>query len=329
MNHHLTASALSRARHCLWWARPDVVLPEQHVGPEAIAGTEAHKLLAEANDDPETPWVGQAWRAIGAPNNPSIELAIAYDPVLDSARALPTREARDYSDCTDDEIAGTADAIWHDADCVYVVDWKTGNPDYVEPVEDNAQLAFLAVAFSALYGVERARVALAFVGPDREPDVQWHELDSDAMDAWIEQFVLMMDMADAMPRPGHHCHWCPARTICPAVVEATAELAAPEGAALARLGPFEGALATPQDVERVRLAVKLVRERCESLDERVKAWVREHGECALSNGKVLRFSEASRESVSLKKVPAELRGQLEACGAVTVSFYETLRECKR
>lgn len=48
--HRLTGSKIKLGRHCLWWARPDVELPEGDSSRAALVGTALHQV-AEGDDD--------------------------------------------------------------------------------------------------------------------------------------------------------------------------------------------------------------------------------------------------------------------------------------
>jgi hypothetical protein len=51
MRHHLTASRIELGTKCLWWARPDVELPERETTAAAELGTSLHAAAEEIADD--------------------------------------------------------------------------------------------------------------------------------------------------------------------------------------------------------------------------------------------------------------------------------------
>lgn len=325
----ISASKLQRALHCRYWARPDVELPPDEVGEAAKEGTRLHEVLRLAHEAPggEHPqWAIVALSAVGAPPCAQCEVAFAIDPFIGS-RALATAGPRDYSMADDDEIAGTADICWVDGDGVgHVVDWKTGDPDNVEPVETNAQLAALAVAFAYVHQLSLVKVSLAFVGPGRTPFVSSYMHDDASLKAWSADLQSVIDgISGALPCSGEWCRWCQAASVCPVTSTALAEL---DGSKLADSLPMTAAIVSDEHAASVHVRLKLVDKAIADIKKSLKAYVEERGNVPIGNGKALKIVEASRESCTLSKVPKELKEQLRKCGAISVSFYSMQKEVK-
>ena len=67
--HQLTASKITLGRSCLWWARPDVELPEQDASGAADLGTALHAVAEaeadeDASDEPDEGAVDRAFRRL-------------------------------------------------------------------------------------------------------------------------------------------------------------------------------------------------------------------------------------------------------------------------
>ena len=147
----LSASGLSRAAQCLFW----VVSPpeeEPEAGPKAELGTDCHAVCEDvlrglevdfSSLDPEV-------RARTEPLLPELhrlselhaeaEVPLALHVLRGSARRLHSNGHRDYSDLRMNEIPLTIDLRWLEEDTLVVQDWKTGRPEFVDQVGDNAQM---------------------------------------------------------------------------------------------------------------------------------------------------------------------------------------------
>ena len=165
----LTASKLHIARHCLhpWDATATHV---EHDSGDFFArrrGTLTHAFIDEAlsglavtgvqDDDPAAREArvladnALAWWATvqGGALVACTEQAFGVYPD-GGVRCIGRVTDRGYPD--DDAVWGTADLVWVDeTGRVNVLDWKTGAPQNVEPVHENAQLAALAAMAVVLH----------------------------------------------------------------------------------------------------------------------------------------------------------------------------------
>lgn len=156
-----------------------------------------------------------------------VEQAIAYDVMTGKARlAPPVDENHVYHDVTDSEHPGTFDvAINLKAygtrvpvrfrKAVLILDHKTGmtfdNP------RDSAQLRSLAVACCALWGCERAVVAINHAPRDGIPAIFADELGPEDL---VEHAAALKRafarIGDGSLRPGPQCGYCAGNSVCPA-----------------------------------------------------------------------------------------------------------------
>ena len=235
--HHLSASRRYIAQHCLWWARPEVVLDPRSSSDAASLGSALHRAAELGQDGEEVDLAAVAlqyglskqqteelrdlfdqwfcwWTLQHAGRSWCSEVALAYDPLTDAARALPSQGARDYSRATPDEICGTLDLLVVDLDGAENVDLKTGRGSH--SVQDHLlQLEHGAVAMARIHGLDEVTVKTAHVTPAGVL-VTRRTLDVFALDAAA---LTMRDelrrIPTAQPNPGDHCGWCPAKGSCP------------------------------------------------------------------------------------------------------------------
>ena len=318
----LTASKLHIARHCLhpWDATATHV---EHDAGDSFArrrGTLAHTFIDEAlsglvatgvqDDDPAAvearvladnalAW----WRAVGGGTTLiGTEQAFGIYP---DGRVLVLGRVADRAYQDDAAVWGTADLVWVDGNGrVNVLDWKTGRPENVEPVHENAQLAALAamaVVGVASQDVDReagATVWLAFVsegGVDaRSAHIPPHHLHLDR-----KELASLADVLQA-PRsypavPGDHCRYCPRRT-CEARDGIARDLVPVDGAP----SPWslDGGIDSPERaawlVERLALAEKVL----DNAKVALRSYADEHGGIALADGSVWARREETRETIA-------------------------------
>jgi hypothetical protein len=253
--------------------------PPRTTSPAAERGIAIHAYLAEALDlhAPALALmrVAPQWRHTCAAidldeiteGHPvaGIEIAFAYNVATGTARTLGEDLGRAY-DLTPDEIAGTADLLLDVGDGVYrVIDYKTGQR--VEPAHSNAQLAFLALCVSRVYGASDVGVELIYIADDGGLTHDRGSLDAGDLAAFADRLrdaVARIRAAAASPEPethtGDHCRYCPAFTNCPAQLR-LAQAYAGGAIALSSVGGLTpqaagAALAKLRDARRVLDAVE-------------------------------------------------------------------------
>lgn len=153
------------------------------------------------------------------------EVPLAFDWLMGSARVLPSKGPRDYSDIGPTEMPGTADRVsFPDEETVVVHDMK--GREYQEPAAEHTQLRFLALAAAAAYG--RTHAIVAWVKTmDGVPQVDYASFDAFDLAGIAEEVRRIADRVEAAraavasgARPelarGPHCRRCDAFDSCEA-----------------------------------------------------------------------------------------------------------------
>jgi len=262
----ISGSSLGRATKCLWWVGNE--LP-QETSPAASLGTEVHNLLDElirerAVDrryDAICSKYSEEAAAHAMPDaarkevqNLSImgarsEVAYAFNPFSRSARELPQKHHRDYSDVGVNEIPITIDVSWFSADTLYIRDWKTGQEDYTVNAKDSWQLKLAAVCvlLTMNYPPEWVQLEHAFVGPNKFVRQLAFCNGQELIDQCVTECGRILEQINSptseqeVPSPGGHCRYCPSQLDCPAAKETAlvaVEHIGKKGLALSLLQPL-------------------------------------------------------------------------------------------
>ncbi len=161
----------------------------------------------------------------------SVEVAFAWDWETGIARELGMELDRDYSDCSETEIAGTLDVVGvgdlvHRGDLlkdwIYVGDYKGWQH---VPAKDNTQLLFGALCSTQVYGKSSALVEIINVRDGHN----WRSKSRVDMFAIVmfarrlkatalEVLAIKSGKQPIAVREGKHCRYCPAKDSCPAKV---------------------------------------------------------------------------------------------------------------
>jgi hypothetical protein len=132
-------------------------------------------------------------------------------------------EKRVYATFIHPEMFGTVDAVIAANDgTLHIIDFKYGAGHIVDPVK-NTQLIQYALSVAESYGWNEHffTVKMWILQPRAGDD--WHkswtitmtELQGKWLYVW-EQGVKRVLKGGGQPMPGSHCHWCRAKTTCPA-----------------------------------------------------------------------------------------------------------------
>lgn len=330
MGARLTASRLPLARHCVFFARPDVEIPPEPRRRSSGIGSAFHALisgeidsLADAADRYElTPdetetarRLVDVWRADPVSSHPwRHEIAFAIDVETGVGRELADSDGhRDYSTVTDTEIAGTADLVMRSGGVAVVADTKTGMADRVEDVRENRQLRALALMTARAWGVDEAVIVVLHVTEDGVHETR-HRLDVfDLDDIEAEIRAAHRDIADAQPYPGEHCArlWCPARAVCPATMQALAQVAPDAPTRLSIRESLEH-----RETAHIALdALRVIEAAVEDYRREVREAADRHDGIPLPSGRVWRRCETSRTSINLDANGGEALAILRDAGA--------------
>jgi len=94
------------------------------------------------------------------------EVALAYNVLTGTVRYLGKSLGRDYernSPLLEGEIPGTWDVSDNAPWCLELSDFKTGNPNYIDPVAVNHQMLFLALCAALYYGRDLVSLCLVVI----------------------------------------------------------------------------------------------------------------------------------------------------------------------
>lgn len=238
----ISASKLWYGGNCLYWARPEVVYPVQEAGEKAKLGSCFHEVAEGVSIEEALKWWPsvdtddllahvEAWRPWwdGIKNQPEgwiNEIAFAINARDLSVRQIdrPTREDHKYK--TEEwEIPGCLDLVLVKDDKVLVGDYKTGGRGVQKKVEDfEEQMGFAAYAAAKFY---KKDTAVAFINHVTPEGVKVdHKTYNKKQLRMIGQSLAWIPFAveHAVPNPGDHCEYCPAKTVCPATMEIVSEI---------------------------------------------------------------------------------------------------------
>ena len=206
-------------------------------------------------------------------------------------------------------LPGTIDAMWCELNGVpvpfewvgsrprvprgailWVVDWKTGQEEYVTPIQFNRQLRGAAVLAAKWTGAEGVVIAIGYIdggAPRWEVYTDKYgralvmgapELQDAEADVWaIVADAMAQDPAAPTLVLSPHCGWCDSKVSCPAFV------AAPR-AMIAAVDATPGAL-TQGQAEQLLPLVMATKKALALADAALKVHAREHGPIAVPGGK--------------------------------------------
>lgn len=315
--HNASASRVWLWAKCAYWAHASIELPHETSTGAAEHGTAVHDLVHRR-------LAGRAWPETNAPravhqaklvlewldkNCPKIlpsEIAMVYD-VATGETEHRLISGRDYGPISSTQVPGSADILYLDAQNqrAVVLDIKTGF--HTGPVDESLQMETLALAAAALYRVREATVAHIRVD-DNQAWGEWHELSLLDLDGHRARLNYLLSQTTGLnvpePKPGPHCGWCPARTVCPKTMEMTL--------ALPRLS-----LKTVSDVAKVYPQLKPIRDLLDAIETRIGDIVDANGAVTVGPEHELRFAVAGGgEHISVKEIPDDVAQTLRDLGVI-------------
>lgn len=204
-------------------------------------------------------------------------------------------------------IAGTLDLLWSEPEplvvgsdgivrcpigsTLVVVDWKTGDAEWVAPARINAQVRGGALLAARWAGAASAAAGICFVRPgegvwDVAPVMDGTELatvEVELREQAKREVDEMLRVASGLPprlTTGPHCDWCPSSPLCPAHVAEARALATTEDPS-----PTLTAELTKEQAEHLAGVLSSVRRTADHVEAALRAYVLAHGNLTLSNGK--------------------------------------------
>lgn len=210
---HSSASSAYRWLNCTKSTELVRLVPEPDQSKYAEEGTNAHEELAAIvnryinNDDKLT----------------LIDIRPEWRTFLDHLDEYNLETIEIEQKVTFAGITGTLDYSWTSNGIIHIRDLKWGEGQLVES-ENNAQMAFYAVALANKYGMNKFdSVCIGIYQPrktaeeDGSPFTYWH-LSIAQLLHWATEFNLIMNKIqnrDLEYKQGPWCSWCPAHPICP------------------------------------------------------------------------------------------------------------------
>ena len=321
----LSGSSIERFLRCAWPERPDVSFTDVRLKDSGReVGNATHEALAaeeESADAEVAARVRHIEKKIAELGATEVvrEIALAYDPQTKQARKLGENIHREYEKhgMLPHEIPCSLDVVVFGNENV-VIDVKTGQQDYVEDVENNAQLSFGALCVERAFGVKVHRVALWFSRLDRVWEESW-PVDPWMLPAFEQKLLAQLKVEKPLPTTGDHCRFCPALGGCPATMRQLAQVAP---------GDFEWST----DVKNLDHAawmaenISILDKACERVRGALQAFADGAGGIAMANGKVWRAVEARRESMNTAAVKTFLGDRYPEF--VSLKTFKTYRAVK-
>ncbi len=325
----ITASKLGLLNHCRYVARDEAVW-DNTSSAAADRGTRFHRAIAEYVNggpirEPDADFAVEysaavAWVERYGIHRLDAEVAFGWDPHVDTAFVVATKGERGYPKGST-LIFGTADLVSIDEQGIgRVWDWKTGDTSNAGP-----QLRALGLFFARAHGLRRVVVSALRVDATGVTEEQREELDEFALACIAgENEENLAAVEGAEPVPGPHCGdlYCPARTTCPAMHAAMAELVPADALVKHR---FETTIRSPEHAVWMLDRIRLVESAAKAAKDAIKAVVPADG-WVLTDGSVLR--ESTRNMPRFDKARAiallkELGANDEQIEGLTYTYAES------
>ena len=165
---------------------------------------------------------------------------------------------------------GTADVLLTGkGDTCAVIDWKFGRV----PVEDAAtNLQLAAYALGAMQLIKAQSCTVHVFQPRIKKHTQYTFSKPEAILQNIQKVISRAKSDALILRAGEACRYCKAKAVCPAFRRQTD--------ALAILRDNADALATPERLAEYYAKTQIVKKFCTQIEDAMKAYLDEHGECA-------------------------------------------------
>ena len=355
----VSASNLSLLAFCRYYARPEVKWPWDPMGPAAAFGVALHALAEEAIrsndakaieafhapkwgelDAEQKERLSRVWgllrdwiRAKHEPKFWQAELKLAWDPIADRGRVLPSSGPRDYSAATVTEITGTADVVAPDikAGTVYVYDFKSGK---AEADSYAPQMRALCLLAARAFGVSNAVAVVVKASEEGivETDYEFDELELDAIAGELAGYIAAVPTSE--PTPGSHCTelYCKLRAVCPSTTSAVEALAPAEPSPLAVVTE-QAAITGPDHAAYILHRLRAIDAMRDRAWDALKGYVLSNGPVPIGDGREYRMTSTTRETVDGKRALALAKSkgatELELSACVKSASVNSARECKQ
>lgn len=223
-----SASGSERWLNCSASVALEEKAPPEQESPWAMEGTEAHEVLEALFKIALRPQLLKLFKAAHQLKDPMVAYGLqAVNVVLETAKTLVEPEylveVRVHNNEIHEEMFGTVDAALAEVfGTLHVFDYKYGKGHVVD-AEKNTQMIQYALGLAERYEWNFEKVVVHILQP--RGGNNWHkqwELTIDELKSYRELWkkgVKRVEMGGTKPFPGSWCHWCKAKTICPALRE--------------------------------------------------------------------------------------------------------------
>lgn len=202
------------------------------------------------------------------------EMAVAYNVEKNTTRLIPTPTAdtHEYRGLEIGELPGTADVVFDEVDKkakaagapdLILIDHKSGD-GWNMPVE-NDQLWSLTNANAVRIGAKNAAMGIFHTPVENVSTMFIDEIDREQMRDFRAQLkAAWRRIGDGSMRPGPHCAFCQAATVCPTQQSAIVQV--------------ETSMAmTPERVGEMAQKLAIFKKSAEKIDDEIKAWIKQFG----------------------------------------------------
>lgn len=210
-----SASGSERWLNCAASVALEEKAPPSPDTPWSKEGTLAHECLEQLLTGGETDYF---------PKQMFKYCEKARDWIKTEARKLRAPlliEKRVYNNEIHPEMFGTCDAIIPQyMGTLHIIDFKYGAGHLVSPIK-NTQMIQYALAVAEAYDWKFERVKMTIIQPraGNKFSESWEISITELKNQWLplwKKGVARVERGDAKPFPGSWCHWCRAKTTCPA-----------------------------------------------------------------------------------------------------------------
>lgn len=297
----LTASALGRARACGYWLRPEFQAIEAESSADSsddssprARGVRTHSAIdARDRSNPDAAaaldWIDERFEGFAVEH----EVPFALDMKTGVGHKLELEGHRRYDGLAESEIPGTADLVAFKDSRLEIVDWKTGSWTGTQRARENDQLHLLAFAAMSAYGATECTIHLVFLANGEVTRVDSHTVLAWEFEGWRDS--LMGAIQTEKPVPGPQCKYCQAKTACPGI-----------GRAIAELDKLTAPIRDHDHAVEIYRRIQAVRSVLNDAHSGLASWIATHGSLSLPDGGIYGYRETTREEIVLNQQAIDL-----------------------
>lgn len=210
----------------MWWARPEIDIPDDPPGKPALIGSAVHALAAEHTQlykpfdrskvDPHVlaealsifhgplkGWV-EAW--VASPGEHFVEARYRYDAEEHRAFAVAERGTPEHTHAGPMQLTAEMDFVTVLPTHIEVIDLKTGQKRNT----DESQLRGYSVVAERVWGRPVVKSAFLYAKKTKLDMTDWIEADVDRLEAEAGNLRrILRTLPQAKAEKGDHCYRCP------------------------------------------------------------------------------------------------------------------------